>query len=77
MAKTVSKGKRKTKGKKPKSKPTAPTKSQGKKRGVKPAKVFIYALALAALGGGGYLVYDRVKRKKAVEQNQSPSDNNS
>jgi len=77
MAKTVSKGKKKTQGKKPKSKPTAQTKSQGKKRGVKPAKVFIYALALAALGGGGYLVYDRVKRKKAVEQNQLPSDNNS
>ena len=77
MAKTVSKGKKKTKGKKSKSKPTAQTKSQGKKRGVKPAKVFIYALALAALGGGGYLVYDRVKRKKAVEQNQLPSDNNS
>jgi hypothetical protein len=77
MAKTISKGKKKTWGKKSKSKPTAQTKSQGKKRGVKPAKVFIYALALAALGGGGYLVYDRVKRKKAVEQNQSPSDNNS
>jgi peptidoglycan hydrolase-like protein with peptidoglycan-binding domain len=77
MAKTVSKGKRKTQGKKSKSKTTAQTKSQGKKRGVKPAKVFIYALALAALGGGGYLVYDRVKRKKAVEQNQLPSDNNS
>ena len=75
MAKTVSKGKKKTQGKKPKSKPTAQTKSQGKKRGVKPAKVFIYALALAALGGGGYLVYDRVKRKKAVDQNQSSSDN--
>lgn len=77
MAKMVSKGKKKTQGKKPKSKPTAQTKSMGKKRGVKPAKVFIYALALAALGGGGYLVYDRVKRKKAVEQNQLPSDNNS
>ena len=77
MVKTVSKGKKKTQGKKSKSKPTAQTKSQGKKRGVKPAKVFIYALALAALGGGGYLVYDRVKRKKTVEQNQSPSDNNS
>jgi len=77
MAKTVSKGKKKTQSKKSKSKPTAQTKSQGKKRGVKPAKVFIYALALAALGGGGYLVYDRVKRKKAIEQNQSPSDNSS
>jgi hypothetical protein len=76
MAKMVSKGKKKT-GKKSKSKPIAQTKGQGKKRGVKPAKVFIYALALAALGGGGFLVYDRVKRKKTVEQNQSPSDSNS
>ena len=77
MAKTVSKGKKKTRGKKSKSKPTPQRKSLGNKRGVKPAKVFIYAIALAALGGGGYLVYDRVKRKKTVEQNQSPSDNNS
>lgn len=33
-------------------------------KGIRPAKVFIYALALAALGGGGYLVYDRIRRKK-------------
>lgn len=40
-----------------------------KVRKVKPAKIFIYALALAALGGGGYLVYDRMKRKKFAEEN--------
>lgn len=33
---------------------------------VKPSKVFIYALALAALGGGGYLLYDRFRRRKAA-----------
>ena len=43
-------------------------KASAKKQGVKPAKIFIYALALAALGGGGYLVYDRMKRKKMVDQ---------
>jgi hypothetical protein len=31
---------------------------------VKPSKVFIYVFALAALGGGGYLIYDRMRRKK-------------
>ena len=77
MAKVASKGKKKVQGKKSKpKKPATPKKGQGKKRGVKPAKVFIYALALAALGGGGYLLYDRIKRKKMVEQNQSPSDSN-
>jgi hypothetical protein len=76
MAKKASKGKKKAQAKKPKAKKTAPKKSQGKKGAVKPAKVFIYALALAALGGGGYLVYDRMKRKKLAEQNQLPSDNN-
>ena len=64
-AKQTLKGKKKAQAKKPKAKKTAaPKKSQGKKGAVKPAKVFIYALALAALGGGGYLVYDRIKRKK-------------
>jgi hypothetical protein len=77
MAKNALKGKTKAQAKKPKAKKTAtPKKSQGKKSAVKPAKVFIYALALAALGGGGYLVYDRIKRKKLAEQNQLPSDNN-
>ncbi len=77
MAKKASKGKKKAQAKKPKAKKTvASKKSQGKKGAIKPAKVFIYALALAALGGGGYLVYDRIKRKKLSEQNQLPSDNN-
>lgn len=79
MAKTAKqtlKGKNKAQAKKPKAKkPAAPKKSQGKKGGEK-TRVFIYALALAALSGGGYLVYDRIKRKKLAEQNQLPSDNN-
>ena len=73
MAKKATKGK-KTQSKKPK-KPASPAKrTSTKKKGVKPAKVFIYALALAALGGGGYLVYDRLKKRKAMEQNQMPSE---
>ena len=79
MAKKATKGK-KDKGSKPKPKKVhKPNKSgQAKKQGgVKPAKVFIYALALAALGGGGYLVYDRIRRRKIADQNQIPSDNNS
>ena len=76
-AKQTLKGKKKAQPKKPKAKKTAaPKKSQGKKGAVKPAKVFIYALALAALGGGGYLVYDGIKRKKLAEQNQLPPDAN-
>src|SRR5687768_6868040 len=67
MAKKAVKGKKKTQ-KKPQ-----PKKPQSKKKGVKPAKVFIYALALAALGGGGFLVYDRLKRKKQTDANQIPS----
>ena len=79
MAKKASKGK-KAKGSKPKPKKVHKPNKKGqakKKNGVKPGKVFIYALALAALGGGGYLVYDRIRRKKAAEQNQIPADNNS
>ena len=73
MAKKASKGKKKAQTKKPTA---TPQKSQGKKGAAK-ARVFIYALALAALGGGGYLVYNRIKRKKKLaEQNQLPSDNN-
>jgi hypothetical protein len=33
-------------------------------KGTRPAKIFIYALALAALSGGGYLLYDHLRRKK-------------
>ena len=76
MAKKASKGRKKLKGKK-QAKAASKKAAQGKKKGVKPAKVFIYALALAALGGGGYLVYDRMKKKKTMEQNQIPSEANS
>jgi hypothetical protein len=48
-----------------------------KSKNVRPAKVFVYALALAALGGGGYLVYDKMKKKKLSEQNQLPFDKTS
>lgn len=73
MAKKVTKGK-KVQAKKPK-KPARPAKkAPAKKKGVKPTKVFIYAIALAALGGGGFLVYDRLKKRKAMEQNQIPSE---
>ncbi|MFD0998684.1 peptidoglycan-binding protein [Ohtaekwangia kribbensis] len=41
------------------------------KRSVRPSRIFIYALALAALGGGGYLVYDHFRRKKLTSQNNS------
>jgi hypothetical protein len=67
MAKKATKAKKKT------QKKTQPKKGQGKKKAVKPAKVFIYALALAALGGGGFLVYDRLKRKKQTNASQIPS----
>lgn len=67
MAKKATKAKKKT------QKKTQPKKVQGKKKAAKPAKVFIYALALAALGGGGFLVYDRLKRKKQTDPNQIPS----
>ncbi|HRJ29898.1 MAG TPA: hypothetical protein PLV21_06525 [Cyclobacteriaceae bacterium] len=77
MAKKASNGRKKLKGKKPQGKAASKKATKGKKKGVKPAKVFIYALALAALGGGGYLVYDRMKRKKTMEQNQIPSEANS
>lgn len=79
MAKTASKGKKKAQSKPKAKKVHKPNKKgQAKKNaGVKPAKVFIYTLALAALGGGGYLVYDRIRRKKFADQNQIPSDNKS
>lgn len=74
MAKKGSKGK-KEQNKKPQK--TSPKKNSRGKKDVKPAKIFIYALALAALGGGGYLAYDRMKKKKMMEQNQTPSESNS
>ena len=51
-------------------------KRQIKKGTVKPAKVFIYALALAALGGGSYLVYEKIKSGRANNDNESDSDSN-
>jgi hypothetical protein len=41
------------------------------KRSVRPSRIFIYALALAALGGGGYLLYDHFRRKKFTASNSS------
>lgn len=43
------------------------------KRSVRPSRIFIYALALAALGGGGYLVYDHFRRKKLIAGNSNDS----
>lgn len=37
----------------------------GRRKGIRPGKVFIYALALAALGGSGYLLYDRIRKRKS------------
>ena len=51
-------------------------KRQIKKGTVKPSKVFIYALALAALGGGSYLVYEKIKSGRAHNDNESDSDSN-
>jgi peptidoglycan hydrolase-like protein with peptidoglycan-binding domain len=73
MAK-AKKSKRSTRASKPKQ---GKTQTKSRTKGVRPAKVFVYALALAALGGGGYLVYDRMKKKKFGEQNQVPSDKTS
>jgi len=45
------------------------TNAQGKKgKASRPPKIFIYTLALAALGGGGYMVYDRLRKRRS----QSP-----
>jgi hypothetical protein len=48
-------------------------KANTSKRSVRPSRIFIYALALAALGGGGYLVYDHFRRKKLTASNSSNS----
>lgn len=76
MVKKATKG-RKTQRKEPKKITSPAKKAPAKRKGIKPAKVFIYALALAALGGGGYLVYDRLKKRKLMEQNQIPSETSS
>lgn len=77
MRKTVKKGKRKVPGKKPIARKQDNTKTSKRPNNVRPAKVFIYALAVAALGGGGYLIYDRIRKKKDSDQNLIPADSNS
>ena len=78
MAKVAAKKKRQISGKKAKAKkPAKPVKNTKTKNGVKPARVFVYALALAALGGAGYLVYDRIKKKKMSAQKLLPTGNDS
>src|SRR5687767_11538740 len=76
MAKKVKKNKGRTmvKVQTKKGSPTNVKQSKApvKKATVRPAKVFVYALALAALGGGGFLVYDRIKKKRQASQNGSP-----
>lgn len=79
MSKTAQKEKKKITSFFKRSKPTKGLprkKSQAKKTSVKPAKVFVYALALAAIGGGGYLVYDRMRRKKQIDSGDTSSANN-
>jgi hypothetical protein len=68
----VKKGKRGKKKSKHQVTPKKPVHGKTTKKGIKPSKVFIYALALAAVGGGGYLVYDQIKRKKLL----APVDDN-
>ena len=41
------------------------------KRPVRPSRIFIYALAIAALGGGGYLLYDHFRRRELTNANSS------
>lgn len=47
-------------------------KSKTRKKITSRGKIFIYAVALAALGGGGYLLYDRMRRKKTNDQTRLP-----
>jgi hypothetical protein len=76
MAKRAKKGK-KTRGNKPKVSKLGKPKTSKKSKSVRPVKVFIYALAVAALGGGSYLAYDRLRKKKFAEQNLIPADRDS
>jgi len=57
-------------------KPKARGKKTPAKKGksVKPAKIFLYALGAVALGGGAYLVYDRMKKKSASVYNDTTQD---
>jgi peptidoglycan hydrolase-like protein with peptidoglycan-binding domain len=72
MAKKV---KRKAKAKSQRVKQTSKSTNKAGATKIKPAKVFVYALALAALGGGGYLVYNKLKRKKLAGEAIPSSDN--
>lgn len=42
-----------------------------KGKGAKPAKIFLYALGVVAIGGGAYLVYDKLKRKSSTVYNNT------
>jgi hypothetical protein len=77
MRKRVEKAKRKAHGRRSITQKQDNTKTSKRAKSVRPAKVFIYALAVAALGGGGYLVYDRIRKKKFAEQDLFPADSNS
>ncbi|CAN5448698.1 hypothetical protein BH10BAC4_BH10BAC4_18310 [soil metagenome] len=79
MVKKVTKGKNQkqhTQKSNAKVSKTRDNKTQGKtpRKGIKPAKGFIYALTFAAFGGGGYLIYDRIKRKKSMDASDDSSD---
>lgn len=41
----------------------------------RPMRIFLYALALAALSGGGYMLYTRLRRRKAAELDTDNSAN--
>jgi hypothetical protein len=43
------------------------------KRGVRASRIFIYTLALAALSGGGYLLYDHFRRRKFTASSDNDS----
>jgi len=43
-----------------------------RKRTSKRARVFVYVLAVIAAGGGGYLLYDRIRRKKRSGEAKLP-----
>lgn len=44
------------------------------KPGLKPGKIFLYALGVAALGGGAFLVYDRLRKNPTTNLLTSKSD---
>jgi hypothetical protein len=54
---------------KPKSRAKKTASTKGK--GVKPSKVFLYALGVVAFGGGAYLVYDKLRKKQVTVFNNT------